>query len=62
MKKLLIALIALLAIADRAIADPVDLSVVSVDISGVETIIGTVLVGCGVLWAIRKTIKLMNRS
>lgn len=34
----------------------------SVDVSDVETLTGTVLVGLFTIWAVRKVIKLANRS
>lgn len=40
----------------------VDLTSVTVDVTSVETLASTVLVGLGVIWGIRKLIKLINRS
>jgi len=41
---------------------PIDLDIVSVDISGVEVLVATCLVGCAMMWGIRKLIKILNRS
>lgn len=40
----------------------VDLTGVTMDTTTVETLAATVLVGLGVIWGIRKLIKLSNRS
>ena len=40
----------------------VDLTGVTVDVTTVETLAATVLVGLGVIWGIRKLVKLINRS
>lgn len=40
----------------------VDLSTYEVDTTTPETLAGIVLVGLGVMWGIRKLIKLINRS
>lgn len=40
----------------------VDLTGVTMDTTTVEALAGTVLIGLGVIWGIRKLIKLSNRS
>lgn len=50
-----------MAAASNAYA-AVDLTGVTVDTSTVETMAATVLIGLGVIWGIRKLVKLINRS
>ncbi|MFC1819857.1 hypothetical protein ACFLZG_02070 [Thermodesulfobacteriota bacterium] len=40
----------------------VDLTAFTVDVSGPETLAGIVLTGLAAMWAIRKLVKLINRS
>jgi hypothetical protein len=61
-----IAPFALLAVATSAFADGtatgVDVSQVHLDTATVLALAGTILGGLGVIWGIRKVIKLINRS
>lgn len=50
-----------IAAAGNAMA-AVDLTAVSLDTATPETLAATVLTGLGVIWGIRKLIKLVNRS
>jgi len=43
-------------------ASGVDVSNVTLDTTSVTTLAGTILAGLGVIWGIRKVIKLINRS
>jgi len=61
MKKFLAAIFGVMASAGSAMA-AVDLTGVTVDSTTPETLAATVLVGLGVIWGIRKLIKLINRS
>jgi len=49
------------AAASSAMA-AVDLTSVTLDTTSPETLAATVLIGLGVIWGIRKFIKLINRS
>lgn len=49
------------AFATNAMA-AVDLTAVTLDTTSPETLAATVLTGLGVIWGIRKLIKLINRS
>jgi len=49
------------ALATNAMA-AVDLTAVTLDTTSPETLAATVLTGLGVIWGIRKLIKLINRS
>jgi len=51
----------ILASAGNAMS-AVDLTGVTCDTTTVETLATTVLIGLGVMWGIRKVIKLINRS
>lgn len=50
------------AVASTQAMAAVDLTSVTMDTTTVETLAATVLVGLGVIWGIRKLIKLSNRS
>ena len=43
-------------------AAPVDMAVVQVNITDMELIVASLLVLCGLLWGVRKMVKMMNRS
>ena len=62
MKKKLLGLGVLALTASTAFADGLDVSQVQIDTNAVTTLAGTILTGLGVIWGIRKVIKLMNRS
>ena len=57
----IVAAVACVAIASPAMA-AVDLTSVTLDTSSPETLAATVLGGLGVMWGIRKLVKLINRS
>jgi len=62
MMRLILSLFAILcAFAGNAFA-AVDLTGVTLDTSTPETLAATILVGLGVIWGIRKVVKLINRS
>lgn len=54
-------IVASVATAGNALA-AVDLTSVTLDTTSPETLAATVLTGLGVIWGIRKLIKLINRS
>lgn len=58
---ILMMLFAVLCIASQASAEVV-LTGVTLDTATPETLAATVLTGLGVIWGIRKLIKLVNRS
>lgn len=58
---LMMVLMVCLAIIGNATA-AVDLTGVTLDTTSPETLAATVLTGLGVIWGIRKLIKLINRS
>ena len=62
MKKKLLGLGILALTATSVFADGLDVSNVQIDTSAVTTLAGTILTGLGVIWGVRKVIKLMNRS
>jgi len=62
MKKKFLGLGLLALTATSAFADGLDVSQVQVDTTAVVALAGTILTGLGVIWGIRKVIKLMNRS
>lgn len=53
-------MVSLVAAANASAA--VDLTAVTLDTTSPETLAATVLTGLGVIWGIRKLIKLINRS
>jgi len=55
------AIIGFLAMAGNAMA-AVDLTSVTMDTATPETLAATILAGLGVMWGIRKLVKLVNRS
>ncbi|MCP4763465.1 MAG: hypothetical protein GY870_16955 [archaeon] len=60
-KKIIAATAATAATATTSFA-AVDLTAVTLDTTTPETLAATVLAGLGVIWGIRKLVKLVNRS
>ena len=58
----LIIFLSVLLIPSVLLAEPVDLTTVSIDVASLEAMAGTVLVALAVMWGIRKLIKTINRS
>ena len=62
MKKIIVSVLASLSLfASNAFA-AVDLTGVTLDTTTPETLAATVITGLGVIWGIRKLVKLVNRS
>jgi hypothetical protein len=62
MKKVLGGIVAVGTLGATNAMAAVDLTGVTVDSSTPETLAATILVGLGVLWGIRKLVKMINRS